>query len=145
MEYKMNCGCVVTLEPLLSSSCPILDISCKIIYCAAHEIKRLSAPAEYLVAFTEAADKLARDANQNMEEVAGAARLLINSIGKIAKVKPAAEDEHVQIPQIDPRTKDFCPECGSMIFWNYKHKAYLGKCMGCSRIWSRSASLKSGL
>ena len=32
--------------------------------------------------------------------------------------------------------KEVCPECGGQVIANYKHRWWLGKCVGCSRVWN---------
>ncbi len=76
MDYGMECGCAVTVS----------EDTAAIVYCEKHRArkhrasKKLSVPAESLVEFTQAADKLVNDIGSSMDLVAKAGRKLIDAI-----------------------------------------------------------------
>ena len=70
MEYNRDCGCVVTVSED--------TLSVEIAYCPTHQDKKLSLPAEHLVTFTEATDKMITTLAQNMDEIAAAGRKIVD-------------------------------------------------------------------
>ncbi len=80
------CGCTVVLEGSPVPGFEEMRVQTQTLkYCSKHRPDLLSMPAENLVAFTEAADKLVSDAHTNMGKVAAAGQKLIESMKNLKR------------------------------------------------------------